>query len=138
MNKLSNFNPKIINKRFFKSIDPAAINRGQCFIWAYYAYLMFEDVSIWYNNTHAFVKHNGKFYDSQSLNGEDCWLDLRAACGCDCKNSKCHWTKGFHAKRTSIEKFKKVWGEEWGQTHRFNITWELLEENAKIALMELK
>lgn len=69
------------NYRFLS--DPAEINQGNCYIWAYAVYQLVGDsrcilctVLTSYGD-HAFIKYNNKFYDSESLNGEDDWNNLK-------------------------------------------------------------
>jgi len=127
MKKIEKFDPKFITKTFFKNYSPRDINRGQCFIWAYYAHLIFKDVQILFNDYHAFVKYNGKFYDSQSLNGETDWRLLKT----------CKKYPSF-SRKTTIDHFKHTWGNLWGQTDRFDITWDELEEEAQQAIKAFK
>ncbi len=77
--KLTPFKPSLITKEFFPDYDDVSvINEGECFIWAYLAFLIFKDVEIWDVNCHAFVKYKGKFYDSEVLRGSPDWQDLPA------------------------------------------------------------
>jgi len=70
------------------------------------AYLMFEGVELWSIGAHAFIKYQGKFYDSERLQGEEDWRDLPACNfghGCGCRSCK----KG--ARKMSLNFFKKFW-----------------------------
>lgn len=119
-----------INRTFFRDVDPPEINYGKCFIWAYIAFHLYEDVELWSFGNHAFVKYDGKFYDSERPNGEEDWSDLPATnwgkgCGCSiCKNP---------AKKVSEVSFKssKHWG---GQAKRFHVTWEGLRMKVQRAI----
>lgn len=120
MRKLQTFKPSLVTKKFFSDYkDVAVINEGECFIWAYTAYVMFQDVELWYNNHHAFVKYRGRFYDSERLRGVSDWRDLPATEG------------GGLASRTSIVSFKKEWGRN---PYQFATTWEKIESKARKVL----
>jgi 3'-phosphoadenosine 5'-phosphosulfate sulfotransferase (PAPS reductase)/FAD synthetase len=114
-----------INRTFWPEYqDVSVINEGECFIWAYIAYHLYEDVELWSFGNHAFVKYHGKFYDSERPNGEDEWEDLPATnfgkgCGC--------WSCTKPARKVTPNLFKddKHWGK---QTKRFNVTWGRLRE----------
>jgi hypothetical protein len=65
---------------------------------------------------HTFVRHNKIFYDSESLDGESDWRDLRA--------TNNYMTAG----RMSLTSFK----EEWcSQLAGFRTTWQKLEDKAR-------
>src|SRR4051812_16795567 len=120
MRKLQTFRPTLITREFFSSYrDVSIINDGECFIWAYSAYVIFGDVEVWYNNHHAFVKHRGRFYDSERLKGVSSWQDLPATKG------------GGPAARTTIVSFKKAWAHN---PMSFGTTWEKIESNARKVL----
>lgn len=77
MQKLKQLDARLITETFFSNIKTQMINRGNCYVWAYYAYLIFDDVklcSLLCNGrdkypSHAFVKVNDKFYDSEAPDG---------------------------------------------------------------------
>jgi hypothetical protein len=50
---------------------PAWINTGWCYYWALLAKLTFPEAELWSSVGHAFIKLNGRFYDSESPNGTD-------------------------------------------------------------------
>ena len=64
-----NFFPDYINHRH-------NINQGLCMKWAYIAFLLYEDVVLYSNNVHAFVKQGGLFFDSEVPNGVSYWQHL--------------------------------------------------------------
>lgn len=118
MRKLIHFKPSLVTREFFPEYkDVSVINEGECFIWAYYAFLLFRDVELWSVNCHAFVKHHGRFYDSEVLRGSPDWQDLPAtegAYGRPCKHTVPH--------------FKKYWGGPW---NRKKIgSWKAIEKMA--------
>ena len=117
MKKLSQFKPSLVTKEFFPEYkDVSVINEGECFIWAYLAHLLFLDVEIWFNDCHAFVRHRGRFYDSERLKGSLDWADLPATEG------------GGVPKRYSIKDFRHEWTT---QPKRFGTTWEEIEGRAR-------
>lgn len=76
--KLTEFAPKLVTTTFPMSYQkvPSRINEGNCMRWAYTAYFMFPKVQLWDNVGHAFIKYQGKFYDSEALEGVDDVRDL--------------------------------------------------------------
>ena len=89
MIKLKKFQPELVVRAFPERElreNPNQINKGLCMRWAYMAYLMFENIELWSTCGHAFIKVGNKFYDSETLQGEEDWKDLPAcnfgACGC--------------------------------------------------------
>jgi len=120
MKKLHTFKPSLITMKIFPEYDDVSvINKGKCFIWAYSAYIIFQDVELWYNNRHAFVKHGSRFFDSEHLKGVSDWRDLPATEG------------GGIASRTSIISFKKRWAYN---PRQFDTTWKKIEESARKVL----
>ncbi len=120
MKKLQSFKPSLITKEFFPGYkDVSIINEGECFIWAYMAYLLFEDIEIWYNEHHAFVKYRGRFYDSEVLKGSRDWQDLPATEG------------GGPPIRSSVKNFKHEWRDN---PRDFGTSWKALEARARRAL----
>ena len=68
-----------INKLFHEmGFSASGINYGNCYHWAYVAHLVTggDLCSSW---GHAFIKINGKYYDSECLHGANNWKKLRAA-----------------------------------------------------------
>jgi hypothetical protein len=131
MNKLKIFQPQLVTINFFpeyKSI-PEDINYGQCFLWAYVAYHLFEGLELWDTGVHcpahAFVRHRNKFYDSECLEGAEDWRDLPANWRinhCDCK----------YCKVGTVARSLKDFMEEWGtETPKFDTSWNKL--NRKIS-----
>lgn len=114
--KLANFKPSLVTKHVFPNYkDPEVINQGECFIWAYSAYLIFQGVEIWHAPCHAFVKYRNRFYDSESLKGEQSYRDLKTSlCG--------------KPERVSAPAFKRAWRD---QPDRFDTSWEEIERIAR-------
>lgn len=109
MMKLSQFQPELVTKAFPEvdlKADPAKINRGLCMRWAYMAFHMFEGVELWDYGSHAFIRYQGKFYDSERLQGVEDWKDLPACnfgYGCGC--SKCK----REAVQVDVSTFEEIW-----------------------------
>lgn len=124
MKKLEQFNPKLITEHFFPQYlaAPEQINYGQCFMWAYLSHQVFAGCAIYDVGIHAFIKHRGKFYDSERLDGVEDWEDLPATHEPDI---------GY--RRTPLQKytahsFKDKW---FSQTWRFNVSWSEMDAWAK-------
>src|SRR5260370_36514472 len=114
--KLRRFQPKLITEVYFPHHKkPITINDGECFVWAYLCFHTFVGVEIWHNPGHAFVRHGGKFYDSERIKGERDFRDLPAIGGCDAGTC-----------RMSQAQFKKEWRP---QPPRFNTHLEPFEKN---------
>ena len=67
-----------INKLFHEmGFSASGINYGHCYHWAYIAHLVTggDLCSSW---GHAFIRINGKYYDSEYLHGVISWKKLRA------------------------------------------------------------
>lgn len=89
-----------INKWFLEnqSCDAYHINCGHCYHWCYIAYRIYGG-SLWYNWGHAFLKLNGKFYDSESLYGVKDLFSLKA-----------NKSPRYSSKRSNtIKEFKEYW-----------------------------
>jgi hypothetical protein len=109
-NRLANpaiFDGNFITRHFFSHIDVKEINFGECYHWAYCAYKVFHkcNIELWSSvvqGGHAFIKMNGKFYDSESPQGVDSYTDLE------------YYKRGFEskAKAQALEEFKAYW---WGR-----------------------
>jgi hypothetical protein len=118
--KLPTFKPSLVTKEFFSGYDDVSvINEGECFIWAYTAYVIFQGVEVWYNDHHAFVKYRNRFFDSERLKGVSDWRDLPATEG------------GGMAAKTSIVNFKKAWAHN---PRNFGTSWDQIEANARKVL----
>lgn len=81
MKKLRHFQPALITATYFPHFlgNPKLINQGRCWQWAWLARKTFTNVELWDTCEHAFVRYQGKFYDSERLLGEVNWEDLPAA-----------------------------------------------------------
>ncbi len=109
-----------INQTFFsKDKDVREINKGRCFLWAYIAFRLYKRVELWSFGNHAFVKHEGRFYDAERPLGEEDWKDLPATnfgkgCGCYACCQPAH--------QVSPKQFKTA--QYWGKNARNrNIVW---------------
>lgn len=72
------FSPGIIHPNLFpEHSHPMQVNFGDCFKWAWCAYKLFNDVELYSQECHAFIKYRGKFYDSESLEGVKKYSRLR-------------------------------------------------------------
>lgn len=121
MKKLPTFKPTLVTKRIFPGYDdPSIINMGECFIWAYSAFLIFENVELWDVNCHAFVKYRGRFYDSVTLRGSPDWQDLPATEGATTRATK-----------YTVDGFKFWWHNN---PEKYNTTWKKIEYNARKVL----
>lgn len=111
---------RFINRTFFPDdLDSTAdINKGRCFLWAYIAFRLYKRVELWSFGNHAFVRHEGKFYDSERPLGEKDWKDLPATNfgrGCGCPHC-------VNAEQVSPKTFKS--STYWGKNARNrNIVW---------------
>lgn len=74
------FSARFINRTFFASLirrrSAADINVGRCYDWAYYAYCLFPDVTLWNNAGHSWVQYQEKFYDSECPDGVESFSDI--------------------------------------------------------------
>lgn len=111
MNKLRVFQPELVIELFpecFKR-EPARINRGNCMKWAYLTYRIFQPARLWSYGSHAFVKVENKFYDSERLQGENDWRDLPACnFGKGCAGAWCTHC-ATEAQQVHPDEFKKRW-----------------------------
>ena len=123
MQKLKQFNPQFITETFFPQYknDPHKINWGQCFQWAYIAYMLFEGVELWDTHGHAFVRHQDKFYDSERLEGTTDWRELPAIASCRCRFCTTAYRKSWTA-------FKKAWKHS---CKIYGTNWELIEKQIR-------
>lgn len=72
------FSPGIIHPNLFPQYPhPMQINFGDCFKWAWAAFRLFNNVELYSQQCHAFIKYRGKFYDSESLDGVKVYSKLR-------------------------------------------------------------
>lgn len=119
MKKLPHFKASFVTETFFSHIHRDRINRGHCFAWAYIAFNLFEGVEIWDTDSHAFVKYQGKFYDSDKPEGEEDWKDLPAN-----NFGQTHYGRKLVARCQPIEEFKDLWH---GNPENYGYTWDELE-----------
>jgi hypothetical protein len=117
MKKLTQFRPQLITETFFSDVKPNRINHGQCFIWAYLAYKSFKGVELYDTNCHAFVRYNGRYYDSERPKGEKNWYDLPA---------------NKHAFDVPTKRKMGEFRSRWhSQTGRFETTWQEIDTKVK-------
>lgn len=120
MQKLAKFQPALVTKEFFPEFinNPRRINFGRCFIWAYVASQMFENVELWDTDMHAFVRYMGKFYDSETLNGTVEWQELPIV-------RDFGYTSASHeASPRSLPDYFSLWEESREQ---FNVNWSEID-----------
>lgn len=125
---------KFINKTFFPEYqDVSVINQGECFLWAYIAFHLYENLELWSMGAHAFVrsKLDKKFYDSERPKGEENWKDLPATnfgvgCGCNICSQGAR-------KHISIKKYQHTWR---GMAKRHNTDWNLVDLKIKQVIEE--
>lgn len=109
MRKLSGpIDASLITKEFFPGHvgHEDNINCGQCMEWAYIAYRLYEDVELYSNHCHAFVKQGGKYYDSESPNGSRSYRGLKCNQMCGMK----------YAEKQTLREFQTSWenaGVDW-------------------------
>ncbi len=114
---------EFINETFFpeeKFIE--TVNYGQCFLWAYIAYRIYNNAELHDVDCHAFIrcKASNKFYDCENPLGVDNWYSLTA-----CKYAWSKYdTKKYHS---TAGGFRKEWKES---AESFDINWD--EVNIKI------
>jgi len=114
-----------INRTFFPGyLDVSVINMGECFLWAYIAFHLYDNLELCDMGAHAFVrsKLDNKFYDSERPQGEEDWKDLPATnfgegCGCNI------CTQGIR-KYKDIKKFQHTWR---GMTKKHNVNWSKVD-----------
>lgn len=128
MKKLSPFDPVLITKAYFPQFihTPDQINYGQCFEWAIYAHDTFKGIELYDITIHAFVKHGGKYYDSERPQGEKDWHDLPA----------CSPDRDTMSMITPLRKYtRSSFITRWNtQTFRFNTSWQQMTDNVKKVL----
>lgn len=99
----------------------SSINTGRCYDWAYIAFCLWPNVTLWTTECHAWVEVDGLFYDSETPNGH-----------LDHKKLRCNeYWPGRSTKPTSMspENFKEFWNENGGgRKHHWNeLHQEMLE-----------
>jgi hypothetical protein len=132
--KLSHFNPAAITEIHFPHTVIESINYGRCFIWAYLCYSTFDNVELWTTDWHAFVKHNGKFYDSEVPNGIEDWK-LLPTCARFCLMSPAHYYQQNAYSQTPHE-FREFWREDQVCDYGYS-SWDALERKAEIAKIQI-
>jgi len=76
---------ELITREFFPDFigNEAEINDGLCYKWAYVAARLYPNVTLWSNQSHAWVEQDGLFFDSESPNGETQLEHLNCNSRCD-------------------------------------------------------
>ena len=96
---------RLITKEFFPNAVgyERIINCGDCYRWAYIAYKLYEGVELWSNDSHAFPYQRGRFFDSESPQGEKSLEDLvcNESCGLGVDDS---WAQG-------VDEFESFWAD---------------------------
>jgi hypothetical protein len=71
--KPAKFSAGFVTKTFFpyewNHRIPGHINTGRCYDWAYLAYCLWDNVTLWSHPSHAWVKVGKKHYDSECVRG---------------------------------------------------------------------
>lgn len=78
--KLEAITQAFLEDPWFDVQDPLEINCGDCYRWAYTAYLIYGGTLYSFENkylAHAFIKIKNKYYDSESPDGESDWKHLK-------------------------------------------------------------
>ena len=67
-----------INRYFFQELGIGSydINCGNCYHWAYLAYLQCGGELITFKKGHAMLLKDGRYYDSITLEGKEDWREL--------------------------------------------------------------
>lgn len=79
-----------------------AVNWGQCFDWAYYAYCLYP-ISLWTTDHHAWVELGGMYYDSEAPSGRLDFMKL----GC---NARSGWER-LSPRKVSAHYFQGIWNQ---------------------------
>lgn len=111
------FNPTFINRHFFPNylkhgiLD--TINHGRCYDWAYYAHRLFK-AQLWTTDYHAWVRWDGRYFDSETVKGVRNFLGLR----CNIRNAfPVPWSDN-PPQEIHIQEFKDFWDEHGGGKRR--------------------
>jgi hypothetical protein len=68
-----------ITKKYFPDLSPHLINRGNCFNWAYIAYMNYDNTKLYSVDEyggHAFVKIGNRYFDAENPRGVEHWAHL--------------------------------------------------------------
>lgn len=119
------FDANFITENFFpyewKHQFLSSINTGRCYDWAYIAYCLWPNVTLWTTERHAWVEVSGLFYDSESPSGVE-----------DHQKLRCNETWGWDDQEPIAikpEEFKDFWNENGGgrKYHWDDLHKEILE-----------
>lgn len=129
MSKISKFQPELITQLYFPDdiVSPQQINYGRCFMWAYMGHETFRNTEIWCTAVHAFLKHRGLYFDSETLNGSANWKSLPA--------NRRDLTRRQTPHHHPTKEFKTVWDR---QPSRFNTSWHQMDVDVRQILGNLK
>lgn len=114
--------------RYGYILSVADINHGNCFNWALFAYHIYggQLCSVRFpagGGTHAFLLHEGKFYDSQTYGGARRWTRVRGRPGSwDVFTSQLERSLRYHSR----EEFVKFWPVDISLTQECADRWRKL------------
>lgn len=112
------FNGPFITRHFFADYLSRkwvqGINQGRCYDWAYFAYRMFPDVTLWTTDYHAWVqvwdREKGyRFFDSETPKGVKSFMEL----GCNRRHGPMPWSDQAPT-RMNVKDFKEFWNKHGG------------------------
>lgn len=101
-------NLKSVRAVYFPSLNARQINRGDCYRWAYVVKRMFSKAilcSDLYEGTHAFIRIEGLYYDSQSPLGVRHWRNLAFY-----RSDSAASIKRLNVTETGVTEFQRLWG----------------------------
>ena len=124
MSKLKEFQPELVSTTLPLHLqkNPREVNYGNCMRWAYTAYHMFKKVELWDTDCHAFIKYEGKYYDSETLDGVNDWKEL--------PTNRDDPYLGSYARKRS----KRVFEKWWQNNNHIKPEWELYRSLAQDAV----
>jgi len=130
----ASFNGRFITRHLFRHYfnngNISEINRGRCYDWAYMAYRLFPNVSLWTTDYHAWVEAKDRHWDSETHKGVVNFMRLR----CNERNTSPHCPPWDEQEPVimNLYDFKNFW-DRFGRGHRRH--WgTLLESNLKDTL----
>jgi hypothetical protein len=120
--KLHDFDASLITEVHFPGRNPQSINFGECFVWAYLCHQTFYRVELHSTFCHAFVKRDGKYFDSERPDGVLSWKELPTIV----RERECD-----PAIRMSNDTFRHFWQ---GSAMQYRLPWEAIHLRAQIGL----
>jgi len=124
-----------VTHTFFPTVsDPSDLNTGRCFLWAYYAFRLYDKVHLWDSGIHAFIRYRGKFYDSERSEGVTDWKDLPATnFGVGCGRADCR----APATKLTLTQFKD--DKHWGMNARKRqVVWKDIDRQVEKVIDEIQ